>query len=676
MSVLSLIPEDKLRDPRKDVQSVYSSNSRLNLLQKRKRQNPLGEMSGVSKGDRYVAQRVLSAKAHRVKQLQNQLSDAHYHLQELSNENKILRALQKKQEVALQRYESSSAELPTVLSSHNEELRIQQAKFKQLKKQFTEVQQKLKERDLQLQQLRDEHNHLLELSRDRWLRASEGTTSQGPTTHCLMLSIQKAKFKQLKKQFTEVQQKLKERDLQLQQLRDEHNHLLELSRDRNLPEREKLQQQVTELTSKVQQQADTISMLQRRLALEAKNFRHQLQMEINKHKDTRHDLDLAISNADKLTSIIGLKEKMLSTAASRTLKSPTKATSAMSLASNRPVSKSRSGNDLGHRDREDRTDRPERCSNLEQLSKLCENSRSITSALSHDEGTSSSSNPRSSYARSRASSNSTRSTPNPRKNSKGSDDMIEIAKTVQEGMADLSIFDELEKSASPTDDMQKKLEYMKKDLMNKIKHDEPKKASIVRRQSTEESIEEQIVEVDVPPERPKSRGRRGSSVSFYNDIEETTTTISINDYRSGDEMALAKPKSRVSSGTERKLGGKPLDKYCKDIMQDIETSSRVIDKHMKQFTHSKYESDKLVEQLNVVDKINDFVNSDGQIPAETLQELNNNFKMLTDNVMTEAPIARKRSISGRRNSRIESQNAIDDSSMSNQDLLNDLLGRK
>lgn len=73
---------------------------------------------------------------------------------------------------------------------------------------------------------------------------------------------------------------------------------------RNLLEREKLQAQVSELTAKVQQQNETISMLQRRIALEAKNFRHQLQAEINKHKDTRHDLDLAINNADKLSTII------------------------------------------------------------------------------------------------------------------------------------------------------------------------------------------------------------------------------------------------------------------------------------------------------------------------------------------------------------------------------------
>lgn len=65
------------------------------------------------------------------------------------------------------RYENSNAELPSVLNSHSEEIRIQQAKYKQLKQQFKEVTQKLKERDMQLQQLKDEHQHLLELSKER-----------------------------------------------------------------------------------------------------------------------------------------------------------------------------------------------------------------------------------------------------------------------------------------------------------------------------------------------------------------------------------------------------------------------------------------------------------------------------------------------------------------------------
>lgn len=71
-----------------------------------------------------------------------------------------------------------------------------------------------------------------------------------------------------------------------------------------MQEREKLNNQVSDLTVKVNQQAETISQLQRRIALEAKNFRHQLLQEMNKHKDTRHDLDIAISNADKLSTII------------------------------------------------------------------------------------------------------------------------------------------------------------------------------------------------------------------------------------------------------------------------------------------------------------------------------------------------------------------------------------
>jgi lebercilin len=65
------------------------------------------------------------------------------------------------------RYENSNAELPQVLNSHNEEIRIQQSKYKQLKQQYKEAAQKLKERDMQLQQLKDEHQHLLELSKDR-----------------------------------------------------------------------------------------------------------------------------------------------------------------------------------------------------------------------------------------------------------------------------------------------------------------------------------------------------------------------------------------------------------------------------------------------------------------------------------------------------------------------------
>lgn len=318
---------------------------------------------------------------------------------------------------------------------------------------------------------------------------------------------------------------------------------------------------------------------------------------------------------------------------------------------------------------------------MDHIAKLCESSRNITSALSHDDDTSSSIEPRSRYIRSRTSSTSTRSTPPTRKSSKGSDEMLDLAKTVQEGMADLSIFEELEKN-TPSEDMEKKIEIMKADLMNKIKLDkeEPatKKPTLVRRQSTEESVEEQIVE---EIERPKSRGRRSSSVSFYDGgnitiQENTTTTVAINDYRSGrgDEIEKFKLKRETSSAVEKK-SGKNIDKYCNEIIQDIEKSTKVIDKHMKQFNYSKFEGDKLVEQLQMVDRLNDLVSSTGDMPNDSLEELNNNFKMLTENVFSENTVARKRSISSRRGSSKSRNDLLGDANMTNQDLLNDLLGK-
>lgn len=311
------------------------------------------------------------------------------------------------------------------------------------------------------------------------------------------------------------------------------------------------------------------------------------------------------------------------------------------------------------------------------IAKLCENSRSISSALSHDEETSSSAEPRLRYARSRTNSTSTRSTPNPgtRKNSKSSDDnnIIELAKTVQDGMADLTIYDEdLDLKSSP-DELHRKMESMKTELMKKIKNDESasRRPSALRRKSTEDSIDEQI-EIE-EPERPKSRGRRNSGVSFFEQaaIEESTTTVAIHEGET--EMKI----KRETSALERRIAGKPMEKYCKDIIQDIEQSSKVIDKHMQCFNQSRFESDKLVEQLEAVDRINEFVNSNGEIPESALNELNNNFKMLTDQVFTDVvPVARKRSISGRRSSRDSRTNLLGDANMTNQDLLNDLLGKK
>ncbi|XP_018360567.1 PREDICTED: intracellular protein transport protein USO1 [Trachymyrmex cornetzi] len=193
-----------------------------------------------------LGQRVMSAKILRFKQLQNQLADAHYHLNELANENRLLKALQKRQDSALRRYEGANAELPRLINSHHEELRVLQTKYKKLK----------------------------ELHKDT----------------CNLL---------------------KERENELYSANSQNKHLLQLSKDRNLEEREKLQLQLTDMNYKMQQQQETIQLLHRKLTLETKSLKHQLHIEISKHKETQKNLQETIEKLKSLECLLDNREKRL-----------------------------------------------------------------------------------------------------------------------------------------------------------------------------------------------------------------------------------------------------------------------------------------------------------------------------------------------------------------------------
>ncbi|KAG5332126.1 LCA5 protein, partial [Acromyrmex heyeri] len=193
-----------------------------------------------------LGQRVMSAKMLRFKQLQNQLADAHYHLNELANENRLLKALQKRQDSALRRYEGANAELPRLINSHHEELRVLQIKYKKLK----------------------------ELHKDT----------------CNLL---------------------KERENELYSANSQNKHLLQLSKDRNLEEREKLQLQLIDMNYKMQQQQETIQLLHRKLTLETKSLKHQLHIEISKHKETQKNLQETIEKLKSLECLLDNREKRL-----------------------------------------------------------------------------------------------------------------------------------------------------------------------------------------------------------------------------------------------------------------------------------------------------------------------------------------------------------------------------
>lgn len=87
--------------------------------------------------------------------------------QALSNENRLLKTLHKRQDTALAKYESSYAELPQLLNSHGEELRIWQSKYKTLLLQNRELNKRILTKDKTINNLNDRIKHLTHLNSEK-----------------------------------------------------------------------------------------------------------------------------------------------------------------------------------------------------------------------------------------------------------------------------------------------------------------------------------------------------------------------------------------------------------------------------------------------------------------------------------------------------------------------------
>ncbi|KAL7287830.1 hypothetical protein TKK_0017902, partial [Trichogramma kaykai] len=199
---------------------------------------------GAEKESSVIGRRVCSAKMLRIKHLQNQLADARYHLNELSNENKLLRAIQKRQDSALKRYEGSNAELPRIINAHHEDFRVLQARHGKLRAQCKELQDRLKDKDSEL----------------------------------LTLQAQNKKLQQL-------------------------------SKDRHLLERDKLQQLVADLRQRCDEQERLVQTLRRKLELETKYLRQQLHSEMAKHKEAAKQLAEARRKLESMDELLERSNK-------------------------------------------------------------------------------------------------------------------------------------------------------------------------------------------------------------------------------------------------------------------------------------------------------------------------------------------------------------------------------
>ncbi|RZF37703.1 hypothetical protein LSTR_LSTR003114 [Laodelphax striatellus] len=184
------ISENRLLPGKKDI-SLRRSPS---LLRKRAQLNPIvkltdpnhpyriGSFQTVQDKDKdrvsSFTKRVMSAKLLRVKQLQNQLKEAENTINELLDENRVLRTLKKRQDNALKKYEGDQAQLPQLIRSHGEETRVLSIKLKQTKQQQKDLELKLRRRDEDFATLKEQHNHLVRLSQDKHLLSRDKLTKQ------------------------------------------------------------------------------------------------------------------------------------------------------------------------------------------------------------------------------------------------------------------------------------------------------------------------------------------------------------------------------------------------------------------------------------------------------------------------------------------------------------------
>ncbi|CAD7002698.1 unnamed protein product [Ceratitis capitata] len=241
-SALSLIPEERgklLPVSTKSCESLYSNTSSSkgsgNNLFRRKNINnhqgaggSMGRHATLIPATTEVRQRVLSARRLRMKTFQNQLVDAQQTIADLAHENRILRTLHKRQDSALAKYESTNAELPKLLHSHAEELRVWQAKYRNL------------------QQLNKELEH-----------------------------------------------KLKTKESIILTLSDQNKYYSQLNKDRNLEERQRLQEKVEKLETRLQEKDNDMKLLARRVQIETKNFKQQIMAEQKRAKEAVLKLEKA-----------------------------------------------------------------------------------------------------------------------------------------------------------------------------------------------------------------------------------------------------------------------------------------------------------------------------------------------------------------------------------------------
>ncbi|NXS06923.1 LCA5L protein, partial [Neodrepanis coruscans] len=126
-----------------------------------------------SQDNNAAAQRVSSARLHRMKELKNEIVDLERKIEASSVENQALRQLQSRQERAIDRYKAAESNFQDVLARHYEEMKRLRKLLKMSQKTERNMSKELKNVEAKLLKAKDALHTLVVLSEDKGLAERE-----------------------------------------------------------------------------------------------------------------------------------------------------------------------------------------------------------------------------------------------------------------------------------------------------------------------------------------------------------------------------------------------------------------------------------------------------------------------------------------------------------------------
>ncbi|NXU51315.1 LCA5 protein, partial [Turnix velox] len=116
-----------------------------------------------------VTKRVLSARLLKINELRNELTELHIKLDELQKENRALKRLQHRQEKALNKFEDTENEISQLLARHNNEIRILRERLRKSQERERATERRLKDSEDELYRTKTVLQKLKKLSADKHL---------------------------------------------------------------------------------------------------------------------------------------------------------------------------------------------------------------------------------------------------------------------------------------------------------------------------------------------------------------------------------------------------------------------------------------------------------------------------------------------------------------------------